>query len=219
MCSSVCNKQRGDKACTLTRPSNRHYVAGTYALRAPALYGNVRRLEMATCIVIYGAKAAGKTSIAKQLVQELGAVHIDPDELVPEWLEEGIKADIEYGWMEPVLGEIMKTATLNSLVVVEATGGYETDWILAKRIEEKGIPCLSVYVSVPLEESLSRLALRTEERVPITDEEARAIHRNSLEHLSVHRTDLFFDSTEQNYREKAIEEIKRELSIKVNTNA
>jgi chloramphenicol 3-O-phosphotransferase len=64
-------------------------------------------------------------------------------------------------------------------VSVEATGAWDSDWILADRLTVAGCRVLSVWVSAPLEVTLERLAGRRSRKVPVSRQDARWIHEEA----------------------------------------
>jgi chloramphenicol 3-O-phosphotransferase len=72
--------------------------------------------------------------------------------------------------------EVRRAVAQHARVSVEATGAWESDWMLADRLVAAGCPVLPVWVTAPVEETLQRLADRRGRTVPVTVEEARWIH-------------------------------------------
>jgi cytidylate kinase len=67
---------------------------------------------------------------------------------------------------------------------VEATGAWDSDWLLADRLAAAGYRVLRVWVTAPLEITLDRLARRQSRKVPVTAEEAQWIHDEATRRAS-----------------------------------
>ncbi len=137
------------------------------------MLGRVRRPPV--IVVIYGPKGAGKSWVADELLRRAGVVHVDADRLVLDLLGRGERPDPRLGWLEPVEAEVRRVAGDDD-VSVEATGAWDSDWLLADRLAAAGYRVVPVWVTAPLGATLDRLAHRRSAKVPVTAEEARWIH-------------------------------------------
>lgn len=136
-------------------------------------------------VVIYGPKGAGKSWVADELRSRAGVAHVDADRVVLDLLDRGQRPDPHLGWLEPVETEVRRAAGgHDDAVSVEATGAWDSDWLLADRLAAAGYRVLRVWVTAPLEVTLDRLAHRRSRKVPVTAEEARWIHDAATRHAS-----------------------------------
>ncbi len=137
----------------------------------------MRRLS--TVVVLYGPKGTGKSWVADELCRRAGVQHVDADRLVLDLLDRGERPHPRLGWLEQVEAEVRRTVGEHRLVSVEATGAWDSDWLLAARLTAAGCRVLPVWVTAPLEVTLQRLAVRRGRKVPVSREEARWIHREA----------------------------------------
>jgi len=96
--------------------------------------------------------------------------------VVLDRLDRGQGPDPRLGWFEPVHTAVRRAVGDHAVVSVEATGAWDSDWLLADRLAGAGSRVLRVWVTAPLEGTLDRLAHRRSRRVRLTTEEARWIH-------------------------------------------
>ena len=129
-----------------------------------------------TVVVLYGPKGAGKSWVAEELGRRAGVHHVDADRLVLDLLDRGERPDADRGWLDRVETEVRHALGDHSLVSVEATGAWESDWILAEDLAAAGCRVLPVWVTAPLEVTLDRLAARRDRKAPVSPQEARWIH-------------------------------------------
>lgn len=127
-------------------------------------------------MVLYGPKAAGKSWVAAELDRRAGVHHVDADRLVLELSARGRSPDPEQGWLAEVEEAVRRATDEHERVSVEATGAWESDWMLAGHLAAAGCRVLTVWVTAPLEVTLDRLAHRRSRRVPVSPREARWIH-------------------------------------------
>jgi shikimate kinase len=132
-----------------------------------------------TVVVLYGPKGAGKSWVADELSRRIGVHHVDVDRMVLDLLGRGQRPDPEQGWLEPVETEIRRAVCDHSLVSVEATGAWDSDWTLADHLTAAGCRVLPVWVTAPLEVTLDRLTRRRSRKVPVSPQEARWIHEEA----------------------------------------
>lgn len=131
---------------------------------------------MSTVVVLYGPKAAGKSWVAEQLARRAGVWPVDADRLVLNLLDRGVRPDPELGWLGQVEAEVGRAAVDHPLVSVEATGAWDSDWLLADRLAASGHRVVPVWVTAPLEVTLQRLAARRSRKVPVSQQDATWIH-------------------------------------------
>jgi shikimate kinase len=151
--------------------------------------------RVGVAIVLYGPKAAGKTEVARRLRAHLGVQHVDPDALVLEWVAEGMHQHPVVGWRPRVDEAVREALQYTPAVSVEATGAYESDWQLADGLRASGVDVITVWLHAPWEVCRERLRARTEQRVPITEDEARRIYFDAARHASGRTFDLQLDTT------------------------
>jgi cytidylate kinase len=138
------------------------------------MLGRMRRPP--SVVVIYGPKGAGKSWVADELRRRAGVAHVDADRIVLDLLDRGESPDRRLGWLEQIETEVERVAGDHAVVSVEATGAWDSDWILADRLAAAGYRVLQVWVTAPLAVTLDRLAHRSSRKVPVPTEEARWIH-------------------------------------------
>ena len=126
--------------------------------------------------MLYGPKAAGKSWVAAELTRRAGVHHVDADLLVLDLLGRGARPDPSTGWLDQVETAVRQAVGEHPCVSVEATGAWDSDWMLADRLAAAGCRVLTVWVSAPLEVTLRRLARRRSRKVPVSRREASRIH-------------------------------------------
>lgn len=149
-----------------------------------------------TVFVLFGPKGVGKTHIARLLRSILGIHHVDADPIVLDLMSKGIQPDPTYGWLEPVQRAVEEALTDHSVVAMEATGAWPTDWEIVRRLSNKGVVVRTVRVTAPKAVAAARLASRTEPRAPISKSEVEWIHDQSLTNLAGHQFDVHIDSAD-----------------------
>jgi AAA domain len=149
---------------------------------------------MATAIVLCGPKAVGKSWVAEVLRTHLGVAHVDADELVGDLLAAGPHPDPVDGWLTWVRRRVVDALARSALVSMEATGAWDSDWRLADDLEVAGARLLRVWVSVPTEAAMGRLAGRTSRRVPVSAEEASWIYDQATARAAGRRLDAWIDT-------------------------
>jgi hypothetical protein len=105
-----------------------------------------------------------------------GVHHLDVDALVLDLIDRGVRPDPRLGWLDHVEREVGRAVAGHPRVSVEATGAWDSDWMLADRLGAARCRVLSVWVTAPLEVTLQRLAERRSRKVPVAIEDARWIH-------------------------------------------
>ena len=150
--------------------------------------------QSATVVVLYGPKAAGK-SWAAGVLQSAGVHHVDADEVVLDLLARGVSPDPELGWLTEVEAAVRTALDRYPLVSVEATGAWDSDWMLADQFTASGVRVLTVWVTAPLEVTLDRLSRRTTRRVATSPAEARRIHAEATRRAATRRFDATIDTS------------------------
>lgn len=148
-----------------------------------------------TVVVLYGSKGVGKSWVAGELDRRGGVHHIDADRMVLELSARGLSPDPEWGWLEVVEAEVRRASCEHERVSVEATGAWESDWMLADRLIADGCRVLSVWVTAPLEVTLDRLANRRGLKVPVSAQEARWIYAEASRRAESHLFTAVVDTT------------------------
>ena len=128
--------------------------------------------QLSTVVVLYGPKAAGKSWVADELRRRAGVQHVDADRVVLDLLDRGAHPDPQLGWLDQVEAEVLRAVGEPPLVSVEATGAWDSDWMLADRLAASGCRVLLVWVTAPLEVTLQRLAGRRSRKVPVSGQDA-----------------------------------------------
>lgn len=147
-----------------------------------------------TVVVLYGPKGAGKSWVAAELERRAGVHHVDADRLVLELSARGRSPDPDRGWLAEVEAEVGRATAGHERVSVEATGAWESDWMLADDLTASGCRVLAVWVTAPLEVTLDRLAHRRTGKVPVSTQEARRIHAEASRRAEAHRFTATIDT-------------------------
>ncbi len=149
-----------------------------------------------SCVVVYGPKAVGKSAVTRVLHDELGIPHVDAESLVLELLADRVGPDPRLGWLRYVEDAVRAALTEHRVVSVEATGGYESDWLLLEDLAQAGVRVVPVWVWAPEEVALRRLAERNSaQKVAISEEEGRRIHRAACAHAERRRFCVSLDTS------------------------
>jgi gluconate kinase len=148
-------------------------------------------------VIVIGPKAVGKTTIARLLASKLAVEHIDPDLLAGSFLAAGAMPDPSTGWLEPIVEHVHVRATDGKRpVLVEATGAWESDWMLRPRLEALGHRVSEVWMCAPLATMLQRLPTRDLDRFDVTEAEAVDLYHRATAAASGRTFDLTIDTTE-----------------------
>jgi predicted kinase len=150
---------------------------------------------VATAVVIYGPKAVGKSLIARILTDQLGVYHVDTDALVLRALAQGVKPHPVVGWLRPVTDRVRHALEDHDVVSVEATGAWDSDWQLARELEDRGIFVLRIWVTAPKPVAMHRFINRKVKRAPATPEEAAEIYDRAAAHAEHEQFDVSIDTT------------------------
>ena len=123
-------------------------------------------------VVVMGPKAVGKSWVAQVLSSRLGIYHVETDALILELMELGHEPDADIGWLASVEGLVVTALEQHPAVSVEATGAWDSDWLLIDRLRDRDITVCTVWVNATLHQSLVRLHERTARKVPTSESEA-----------------------------------------------
>lgn len=167
---------------------------------------------MGIAFVLYGAKGAGKTYLARWLHAELGADHVDPDPLIQALLDSGVKPHPTSGWLPQVLHACFAALQRNGRISVEATGAWDTDWRLPDDLARRGDEVIRVWVYAPLDVTLERLAASRPGRAPVPPEEAQRIHELASRHAQGVDFDVVLETTSRAAAETAVEQLRELLA-------
>lgn len=149
---------------------------------------------MATAVVLYGPKGAGKSTIAEILHIQYGAAHANADAVALRLLATGAHPHPQLGWLPQVEQEVLSALRNDAAVSVEATGAWNSDWQLADDLTAAGHRVVRVWVSAPCQVTLSRCARRTTVKAPVTVDEARWIHKAASEQARRRAFELVVDT-------------------------
>jgi hypothetical protein len=123
----------------------------------------------------------------------------------------GALPDPEQGWLAPVEAVLRRSLEQHEAVSVEATGAWESDYLIADHLEASGHRVLRVRLTAPEEVTLERLRSRTSRKVPVSEDEARAIYASA----SVRAADACWDliiETSGSLDEDAVADAVRQLA-------
>jgi shikimate kinase len=144
-------------------------------------------------VVLYGPKGAGKSFLARRLA-EVGVFHVDPDPLIHGLLAAGRAPDPVEGWLRDVLRECFSALQRESIISVEATGAYESDWRLRDELGRNGHRVVRVWVYARLDVTLERLSERTG-RAPLTRQQAETMYELATARAETVDFDFVIDTT------------------------
>lgn len=129
-------------------------------------------------LLLYGPKGVGKSEVARTLQDHLDVRHVDTDRLVLELLSVGTLPDARLGWLRQVEDAVEAALADHAVVSVEATGAYDTDWLLLEHFAETGVRTVPIWVWAPEQVVIERLRERdATAKVAVSEREARRIHR------------------------------------------
>lgn len=165
-----------------------------------------------TVVVLFGAKATGKTALAHLLQQRAGVHHVDADTLVLQLLLRRQRPHPTMGWLLQVEQEVRAALEHHQRVSVEATGAWESDWRLPERLSADGVAVIRVHVRADLEITLARLRAGRRGRVEVTLEEARWIYRQAERRAAVASFDSTIDTSEGT-SSNALERLVRQIDV------
>jgi predicted kinase len=146
-------------------------------------------------VVLYGAKAVGKSWVAEELRRRVGVHHVDADRLVLGLMSRGECPDPEYGWLGPVEEEVRRALVVHWRVSVEATGAWDSDWMLADRLAASGCRVVTVWITASLQVAWGRLAERKGGKVPVSAREAVWIHAEATRRAAARSFDAAIDTS------------------------
>jgi gluconate kinase len=156
----------------------------TFPKQAPAL-----------CVVIMGPKAVGKSRVANVLDRCCGVHHVDPDEVILRLIALGERPDPETGWLAQVEAALDDALRIHDRISTEATGAWDSDWLLIRDLGSRGVIVRTIWVAAPLDLTLTRLAARSEHKVPTTADEAAWYHREATRKAHDVTFDLVLDGS------------------------
>lgn len=111
--------------------------------------------------LLVGMPGAGKTTVARRIVQETGALHLDPD----VWLMAlGLPPAGPRDRFEELMFELTLDLLQRGVSVVVESGGWRRSHREAKRrsVQALGVPVELHVLDVPMEERWLRIARRNE---------------------------------------------------------
>jgi len=144
-------------------------------------------------VVLFGPKAVGKSTIATLLEEHGGVHHVDPDLVVRALLAAGTEPHADTGWLDAVQREVLEELVHHRWVAVEATGAWQSDWVLAERLGVH-VRVVRVWVTASLPTTLRRMASRQPPRVACTEQEARWIHAAATRRAAQQRVHAVVDT-------------------------
>lgn len=147
-----------------------------------------------TCFVIMGPKAVGKSWVADVLARRHGVHHVDADELILDLVAQGLDPAPDTGWLTQVERAVEHALATHDLVSIEATGAWESDWLLIDHLRNGGVTVRTVWVEATLAQSLERLRTRRTRKVPTSDTEAVWYHENASKRSTGVIHDLVVDT-------------------------
>ena len=131
---------------------------------------------LGTLLLLAGPKGVGKSWVAQIAERDFAVHHVDADLLILARLEKGSNPDPEDGWLEPVQEAVFDALARHPAVSVEITGSWDSDYKLARNVEQRGHRVVRLLLSAPLPETLTRLRARTSRKVPVSEAVARSIY-------------------------------------------
>jgi shikimate kinase len=164
-----------------------------------------------TVVIVYGPKAAGKSYLSRALEGELGIYHIDPDALVLEWIKQGLRADLENGWLQEIVAAVKFALETRNAVSLEATGAWDSDWKLPELLKDAGHDVITIRLLIDPATAMSRLSTRKEERIPISASEAEHIWKAADARRGKQKVDLEIDATDSDFGNRVVCYIREKL--------
>jgi shikimate kinase len=163
------------------------------------------RVLNATCVVVMGPKAVGKSWVADVLERRFDIRHLDSDALILELIANGAVADPARGWLRQVEAAVADLLLDCPSVSVEATGAWDSDWLLIGHLRDRGVTVVTVWVSARLEQSLARLETRGTRKVPTSTETARWYYESATRRAGGYPFDLIVDTSQDQDEEALVE--------------
>jgi shikimate kinase len=167
---------------------------------------------LGTLLLLAGPKGVGKSWVAQLAEREFAIHYVDADLLILALLEKGASPDPEDGWLLPVQASVFDALARYPAVSAEITGGWASDYRLARNVEQRGHRVLRVLLSAPLEETLERLRRRTTSKVPVSDDEARATYAQVEARVPREHWDAKIDTTGAEEPDRVVEALRRILN-------
>ena len=166
---------------------------------------------MTTVVIVYGPKAAGKSYLSRALEGELGIYHIDPDTLVLEWIKQGLRADLENGWLQEIVAAVKFALETRNAVSLEATGAWDSDWKLPELLKDAGHDVITIRLLIDRATAMARLSARQETRVPVSASEAERIWNETNARRNSQNVDLEIDAAGSDFAERAVRYLSEKL--------
>jgi shikimate kinase len=176
------------------------------------------RVPNATCVVVMGPKAVGKSWVADVLERRFDIRHLDSDALILDLIAAGHVADPARGWLTQVEAALADRLLDCPAVSVEATGAWDSDWLLIGHLRDRGVTVITVWVSARLEQSLARLEERRTRKIPTSPDKARWYYESATRRAAGYPFDLVVDTSRDRDEEALVEAWRSAAANRIRAN-
>jgi shikimate kinase len=152
-------------------------------------------VRLGTLLVLAGPKAVGKSWVADIAERDFGVHYVDADLLILDLLEMGSRPDPEDGWLHPIQAAVLDALQRCSVVSVEITGAWDSDYKLIRYVRDAGHRVVRIWIIAPLEETFARLRDRTSRKVPVSETEARLTYQQAVDRARVEQWDTAIETS------------------------
>ena len=168
---------------------------------------------LGTLLLLAGPKGVGKSWVAQIAEQDFAVHYLDADLIILALLETGSRPDPDDGWLEPVQEAVFDALARHPAVSVEITGAWDSDYKLARNVEQRGHLVVRHLLSAPFPETLARLRARTSRKVSVSEAEARSTYFQAEQRTRREHWDARLDTSGTEQPDKAAAVLRQLLDV------